>query len=244
MSQFRERYYGTTESEPESETEANPATDPYKFDSPDSIATAIESKTERRKKKRLAALKAETTWNEGLACFERRRNVWTGAAAVKKYVTHRAQTHMEEGDDSSSANPSPPPDASPSQTSDYPIIPVPVSLLADNPIRQSISSKAYHDIYDKIVVSSRSPAVPINLSDMTRALVQGWKENGEWPPKAAPLDPLAGRKRAALVGIKIEHGDGPFLSNHPHMKKGMDSVRRIFHLNGHHHEHDAAGNNG
>ena len=148
------------------------------------------------------------------------------------------------------------------------LIPIPPPLLANNPIRLSITPKIYPEIYSKVVSSARTPSVPINLSDMTRALVQGWKDSGEWPPKPGPLDPLAGRKRGiARLGVKGKsgvggigkggglgsgreksssggqggghHAEGEFLSHHPHLQKGVESVRRIFHLGEHHGSHEA-----
>ncbi|KAF2257959.1 hypothetical protein CC78DRAFT_572816 [Lojkania enalia] len=255
--EFRERYYGTV-SEPESGTDA----DPYKFDSPDSIARAVEAKAESRKRKRRAALESEMEWNEGLTCFVARRDAWTGVASVGKYGTKwpgkgssdQPMTDASGSSDapsppsSASASDSPSPNEKPSQNAESApvesLIPVAPPLLPGNPIRLSITPKAYPDIYDKVVVSSRTPTVPINLSDMTRALVQGWKDSGEWPPKAGPLDPLAGRKRAVLTGLKTDSHEEPFLSHHPHMKKGVDSMKRIFHLNGHHEHHNAAGGDG
>ncbi|KAF2185221.1 hypothetical protein K469DRAFT_708001 [Zopfia rhizophila CBS 207.26] len=255
VSQFRERYYGTTDSS-EAETEGDANVDPYKFDSPDSIGTAIESKVESRKRKRRTVLESEMAWNEGLTCFVRRRDVWTGAASVKKYGTNR-QGSATEGYHSSTSDTTMPSEASssngaplvPSNVQDLDcLIPLAPPLLPNNATRDSITPKAYTDIYNKIVMSSRTPSVPINLSDMTRALVQGWKDNGEWPPKAGPLDPLAGRKRAALLGGKMDkgdiHGEGPFLAHHPHMKKGMESMKRIFHLNGYHPHSSEHGTNG
>jgi hypothetical protein len=233
---FRERYYGST-SDLESEPEGAPA-DPYKFDSPDAIGTALESRAEGLKRKRRADLEAEMGWNEGLAQFVRRRDAWTGVDSVRRYGTHRLAANLSEGDSASTPNSGMLSDSSSTNNiaNSAPVdalVPVAVPMLAGNPIREKIDTRRYHDIYEKVVLTSRSPTVPINLADMTRALVQGWKENGEWPPKAGPLDPLAGRKKGALAGLKIDHGEGPFLAHHPHMKKGVDSVRRIFHLNGH-----------
>lgn len=34
-----------------------------------------------------------------------------------------------------------------------------------------------------MIVQGLTPTVPINLSDVVKSLVQGWKEKGEWPPK-------------------------------------------------------------
>ncbi|KAJ4297841.1 hypothetical protein N0V90_005737 [Kalmusia sp. IMI 367209] len=246
ISEFRERFYG--DSSP-SASEDEDVGDPYKFDSPDSIGDAVERKVQNRKRKRRTALEDEMKDNEGLRIFIQRRDAWTGVASVKKYGTQRpkkAEQQTAEAEHSpsmlaeiSSSN-APTPMSVDSQASaahdatpatQEPLVPVAHRLLPDNAIRKSISPKTYPDIFNKIVVSSRSPSVPINLADMTKALVEGWKENGEWPPKAAPLDPLAGRKRAAIASVKAESGE-PFLAHHPHLQKGMDSVRKIFHLNG------------
>lgn len=139
-----------------------------------------------------------------------------------------------------------------------PLAPLAPRFLPDNPIRASIKPSVYSDIYSNIVVRSKTPSVPINLSDMTRALVAGWKSAGEWPPKANPIDPLPGSRRKAGAGTASSSrtapgatrgegatADGQFLSHHPHVKKGVDSVKKMLHLNGlgHHHGHheDGAG---
>lgn len=255
---FRERFYGTS-SPSESEAEGADGRDPYKFDSPDSIRDAVELKAQRKKRQRRMALEEEMKVNEGLRTFVERRDAWTGVASVRKHGTaarpantqNVAQTAQAErspsiGADISSSNP-PTPMSVDSQVSaaaahdhtfgtaiatfDEPLVPVAPPLLPDNAVRKSITPRAYPDIYNKIVVSSRTPSVPVNLGDMTKALVAGWKENGEWPPKAAPLDPLAGKKRTALAAVRAENGE-PFLAHHPHLQKGMDSVRKILHLSG------------
>lgn len=246
VSQFRERFYGTT-SEPDSEGEERPGTDPYQFDSPDSIGDAVEQKKQARKRKRRELQEEEMKWNEGMQCFVARRDAWTGAAAVKKYGRKRlaheaaqstpdppAEAPESEQLHQTESVPPPPEVSSAKNDPADPLIPIALPLLPDNPIRASIKPRAYADIFNNIVVSGRSPSVPVNLADMTSALVVGWKENGEWPPKAQPLDPLAGRKRSALAGTKMEIGDGQFLAHHPHMKRGMESVKRMFHLNGPH----------
>ncbi|KAF1977688.1 hypothetical protein BU23DRAFT_451664 [Bimuria novae-zelandiae CBS 107.79] len=221
VTSFRERYYGdSSPSESEAEGAAD-SSDPYRFDDPDSVGNAVELKAQRRTRKRYLALEEEMRVNEGLRLFVERRDAWTGVASVRKYGatgrTAQAQPDAQTADTERTS----------SDLADT-LVPVAPPLLLDNAIRKSISPKAYSDIFNKIVVSSRTPAVPINLSDMTKALVVGWKENGEWPPKAATLDPLAGKRRAALTAV---HGE-PFLAHHPHLQKGVDSVRKIFHMNG------------
>lgn len=247
--EFRERYYGTSASEEtETEPEASAATSPYKFDSPDSIGDAVEQKRQNRKRKRRVAQSEEMEWNDGLRMFVQRRDAWTGAASVKKYgMKGREQAARTAGTESASSDTlvPPPPEVS-SERNDPadPLIPLAPRLLADNPIRASIKPEAYGEIFNNIVVTNRTPSVPVNLADMTRALVYGWKELGEWPPKAGPLDPLAGRKRAAPAGPKTENGHDPFLAHHPHMKRGVDSVKRILHFNGHVHDHTSTEKNG
>jgi len=255
---FRERFYGTTSgSDADPDAAADTGADPYKFDSPDSIAVAVESKLESRKRRRRETLAEEMAWNEGVSCFVRRRDAWTGAAAVKKYgakrrsVTDQPEVFSMEmsgsgasdttgmGDDVQNVSTTRP--ASQAESTAESLVPVARPLLPLNPIRGSISSKIYPDIYNKVVVSARTPSVPINLSDMTRALVQGWKDNGEWPPKAGPLDPLpGGRKKINVLrstagkGEAKGHGEDAFLAHHPHVKRGMESVRKIFRLSGSH----------
>lgn len=252
---FRERYYGDS-SPSGTEDETATSGDPYRFDNPDSIGSAVELKALRRKRRRRAALEEEMKENEGLRMFVERRDAWTGVASVKKYGTvgrsandqtgpqpiHPVRTSVDLADLSSSNAPTPMsvdsqtsvPTGNPLHgeiiTSTESLVPVAPPLLPDNAVRKSITPKAYPDIFNKIVVSSRTPSVPINLADMTKALVAGWKENGEWPPKVAPLDPLAGKKRSALAAVKAENGE-PFLAHHPHLQKGVDSVRKMFHLN-------------
>jgi hypothetical protein len=247
--EFRERYYGTSASEEtETEAEASAAASPYKFDSPDSIGDAVEQKRQNRKRKRRAAQNKEMEWNDGLRMFVQRRDAWTGAASVKKYgmKASEQETRTAGTDSASSDTLVPPPPEVSSEKNDPadPLIPLAPRLLADNPIRASIRPEAYGEIFNNIVVTNRTPSVPVNLADMTRALVYGWKELGEWPPKAGPLDPLAGRKRAAPAGPKPENGHDPFLAHHPHMKRGVDSVKRILHFNGHAQDHTSTEKNG
>ncbi|KAL2820443.1 hypothetical protein BJX63DRAFT_313737 [Aspergillus granulosus] len=65
-----------------------------------------------------------------------------------------------------------------------PLVPVVPSLISiSNPIRASITPAMYPSIYSKVVLQGLTPTVPINLADMTKAMVQGWKADGQWPPK-------------------------------------------------------------
>ncbi|KAJ9198367.1 hypothetical protein DTO164E3_5200 [Paecilomyces variotii] len=81
-----------------------------------------------------------------------------------------------------------------------PLVPLVRPLLPEsNPIRSSIKPSLYPSIYSKIVVQGLTPTVPINLADVTRAMVEGWKADGQWPPKPtpqAPGDNIVTRRRA------------------------------------------------
>ncbi|KAL4920197.1 hypothetical protein BDW62DRAFT_24279 [Aspergillus aurantiobrunneus] len=66
-----------------------------------------------------------------------------------------------------------------------PVVPSPIST--SNPIRASITSAMYPSIYSKVVIQGLTPTVPINLADMTKSMVQGWKADGQWPPKPQSL---------------------------------------------------------
>jgi hypothetical protein len=228
---FRERYYGESES---SDSHAEAAPEPYKFDSPDSIGDAVAQTRDARRKRRKERLEEEMLQNEGLRIWVERRDMWTGAASVKKYGTRRrAKSTAVEGqaqkDDLTVESEPQPTDTTLPDTFD--VVPVAPRLLDSNPIRASINPKAYSDIFQKIVVSARTPSVPINLADMTKALVQGWKDSDEWPPRIGFLDPLVGKKRSIAATTANGH-QGGFMNRHPHIEKSVDSVKRILHLNG------------
>lgn len=256
---FRERYYGESES---SDSDIEPTTgaskdvsqehNAYKFDSPEAIGDAVDRTRSQRRKRRRMRLEEEMAENEGLRMWVQRRDAWTGASSVRKYgpgsakqppatiPQHDSGNGAEDTMQLDSASPAPASAVTgESEGRDtFDLVPVAPRLLADNPIRASINPKAYSDIYAKIVTSSRTPAVPINLSDMTRALVQGWKDTNEWPPKIGAVDPLAGRKRGAggvLGGGRDGSSGSGFIHRHPHLEKGVGSVKKILHLNGGHH---------
>ncbi|KAN0071274.1 Protein of unknown function (DUF4050) domain containing protein [Elaphomyces granulatus] len=95
-------------------------------------------------------------------------------------------------------------------------------LPSSNPVRAAINPSIYRSIYSKVVIQGLTPAVPINLADLTKAVVEGWKADGQWPPKPAPqipgADVLVRRKGAndADNGVtaskahkaSISHGSG------------------------------------
>jgi hypothetical protein len=254
--EFRERYYGDSESGDSNNGMEEEEAGPYKFDSPDSIGNAVAQTRDARRRRRRERLEAEMQENPGLRLWVERRDRWTGAASVSKYGTRRRRraptmpttntAPIVGGQASEQTTPSgsdrPSSDSVlPADTDTFDVVPVAPRLLDDNPIRASITPKAYTDIYQKIVTSSRTPSVPINLGDMTKALVQGWKDSDEWPPRPAMPDPLAGKKRS-ISGVTA-NGHHGFMDRHPHLEKSVDSVKRILHLDGAHHgpEHPEGG---
>lgn len=236
---FCERYYGESES---SDSGPGEEAGPYKFDSPDSIGDAVAHTHDARRKRRRERLEEEMQQNEGLRIWVERRDLWTGAASVKKYGSRRRAKPATPASESPLEPEPEPPSLGRTAVDTFDMVPVAPRLLNENTIRASITPKAYYDIFQKIVMSSRTPSVPINLADMTKALVQGWKDSDEWPPRAGLIDPLIGKKRS-VTGALADGQHGGFMDRHPHLEKGVDSVKRILHLNGGHHgtEHAEGG---
>jgi hypothetical protein len=241
---FRERYYGESESSDSDNEDKDDG--PYKFDSPDSITHAVASTREARRKRRRERMEREMKENEGLRIWVEQRDMWTGVASVKKYGTNhqRHRPTSAEGDLSEERATTPMGSESHSLNSatqnTFDLVPVAPRLLDENPIRASITPKTYRDIFQKIVVSSRTPSVPINLADMTKCLVQGWKDSDEWPPRAGAVDPLAGKKRT-ITGTALNGHHTGFIHRHPHLEKSVDGLKKVLHLNAHHeqdHEHE------
>ncbi|QDS73931.1 hypothetical protein FKW77_007797 [Venturia effusa] len=121
------------------------------------------------------------------------------------------------------------------------LVPVATPLIpSSHPVRMTISSRSPSELYDKVVRDQRTPAVPINLSEMIPIIVQGWKDEGNWPPRGPPApDPLPGRKRVPKLSSLKGEGDGKqdgegLLAHHPHLKSGVDTMKKVFRLSGHH----------
>ncbi|KAL4978482.1 hypothetical protein BDW66DRAFT_129654 [Aspergillus desertorum] len=130
-----------------------------------------------------------------------------------------------------------------------PLIPVVPSMIAtSNPIRASITPAMYPSIYSKVVVQGLTPTVPINLADMTKAMVQGWKADGQWPPKPQNLvlanDAIVRPSNASAA----KHPDTPAIpasapgdkdrpsSPESKRKSGIAStVRKVLHFSGFQH---------
>src|SRR5438477_12076202 len=87
-------------------------------------------------------------------------------------------------------------DADSSEADTIPHIPLPPPIIpVAHPLRGLIHPGTYSGIYSRVTIQGTTPAVPINLADMTRVLVQGWKDNGEWPPKGT---------EPGMGGVKVD----------------------------------------
>ncbi|KAJ9663622.1 hypothetical protein H2201_005583 [Coniosporium apollinis] len=270
---YKERFYSTTSpsgseaeeslpSKSRSSGSSKKSRDPYKYDSPDSIATSLSDKRAERRRRRSSKLQEEMSWNQGLVCFMQRRDAWTGVTTARRLRAQKGGPSAVPQDSSTQSNgtthaapaapttdsPNPATAASSILPSDsipdpVPLVPVAPPLIpASNPLRASIGPSTYPEIFSKVVLSARTPTVPINLADMTAALVQGWKSAGEWPPKASVPDPLVGarRKRDIIARTpRIIPGEGGAAeanggTRHPHIKKGVESVKKVLRLSGSH----------
>ncbi|WQF81333.1 hypothetical protein CDEST_06347 [Colletotrichum destructivum] len=233
---------------------------PFRFDNPDAIGAAVKASVADKRARRRRAVREEIAWNEGLACFEARRNAWTGARTVRvrtkpvsptqtfsplspRRLFFRGSFSHPSGPASPSSpahslqqRPSNEASAAVSDTSElskdpskeltaqkskesqksaasltsttYPIetiVPISAPLLPPgNPMRASITPSVYMSLYEKVIVHALTPSCPVNLSDMIRACVVGWKRDGEWPPKPSAAEPgivaVRRRKKSAAEG--------------------------------------------
>lgn len=228
-----------------SDDEPAPSASPFRFNSPDAVASEVQASIYAKRDRRRRELRKEIATNEGLACFEARRAAWTGAKTVRvrakatspavtsprsprRFFFRRSMSgsppasasgavpHGGEGsgltsDGSSLARETekelskqPTKDTTPSTPPSpgvYPVetlVPIAPPLLPpNNPLRASITPSVYLNLYDKVIVSNLQPSCPINLGDMLRSCVAGWKRDGEWPPRsAATMDQsIAARRR-------------------------------------------------
>ncbi|OLN80956.1 hypothetical protein CCHL11_10385 [Colletotrichum chlorophyti] len=284
---------------------------PFRFDSPDAIGAAVKASVAEKRARRRRALREEMEWNDGLACFEARRNAWTGARTVRlraKPVSPTAtfsplsprrlffRSSISHPSGTTSASPSspaqplqkPPSNEASAVVSDgselskdpskeltaqkskdsarsvtspvsatFPVetvVPVPAPLLPPgNPMRASITPSVYIPLYEKVIVHALTPSCPVNLSDMIRACVVGWKRDGEWPPKAAAAEPgivaVRRRKKSMAEGQNAtrrmsfgflgrgEKTDGQDEGTGKGIRKSLQRVLGI----GHHHPTATAG---
>lgn len=176
----------------------------FRFETPDGIGDAIKQLQHEKKERRKRRLAEEIAINDGLKCFVARRDAWTGARkvskpkkgsfALPKPVQQRGS--VSSGDGGSSTAIEAEDDEEWETETEIPI--APPLIPAENAMRASVSPAAYNVIYDKVVVQSITPACPLNLKDVVRSCVQGWKRDGQWPPKSMP-EPAKRKSRKLSV---------------------------------------------
>ena len=117
----------------------------------------------------------------GISVFEARRDAWTGAVRIStsgdQKETLRSPISHQTTKDSDK----------PGSTGDYSsetsqiFVPVPPYWLPDYETRaQCRREENYADIFTKFVASSTKANLPINLHDVVRSCVVGWKLDGTW----------------------------------------------------------------
>jgi hypothetical protein len=213
----RERYYSDGE-DSASDNDQDNATPT--FDTPDSVGSELLDRKARRRKRRQQRFEDEMKENIGLAHWSAQRNTWTGAqprtANQDLDATQPGPSQLQSPEHSVSTTATITPSAMTVAMPDTDLmIPVAPPLLPDNAVRSRITTNTYSDIYTKIVLQSRTPSIPINLTDITRSLVHGWKEEGQWPPKPTPAEPSLVKK----------HG-------HSNIKGGLNKLGRALGLRG------------
>jgi len=228
--------------------------DPYKFENPDAVAMTVGE----RKRKRRRLLKDELGWNEGLRTWVDRRNAWCGAVEKRpRKPTAEMGNAQDDSCELSAATDSSIPLSLLSQMSASsssvvesgaesdeddelngpegdkgPLLPVYPSLLPeDNFVRCSIKPNMYPVIYSKVVLQSLTPTVPVRLPDMIGALVQGWKSEGNWPPKSAvPSASIineGGRRTSELLMFRRRENA---VAEKGRMRKGVGAVKKVLGL--------------
>ncbi|KAL8772493.1 MAG: hypothetical protein Q9209_002445 [Squamulea sp. 1 TL-2023] len=125
----------------------------------------------------------------------------------------------------------------PSITLTETFVPIAPALLSpkDHPFLTPITPALYPTLYSKCIVQSITPSYPINLSHIVRSLVQGWKDEGEWPPKSTvPEDGKARGRKGSLRGkmraLRIEMegtGETGQVGLERVAKKGVGKVKRV-----------------
>ncbi|KAM3076146.1 hypothetical protein ACMFMG_006339 [Clarireedia jacksonii] len=181
----------------------------FRFDSPDGVGACIQKQAADRKRRRKKRLAEEMKWNDGARCFVARRDAWTCARQVppsskrpSRVKTNQTITSVAEDGSSTAAD-----DEYSSDEEWDTEIPIAGPLLPpDNAMRASITPAAYGMIYDKVIVQALTPSCPMNLRDVTRSCVQGWKRDGEWPPRASVVEQAAvvkkrNQRRLSLANI-------------------------------------------
>lgn len=210
----------------------------------ESAAQDISNRRTARKRKRKELLEEEMTWNDGLSHWTLQRDAWcvaktadqlrsfeqgrdremkaeAASASASAGSTPRTSTSSASARATSTSTNATSPDtniniAGMSVTPpSHMLVPVMAKILPHHPIRRKMSPSMYPEIYNKIIVQSRTPSVPINLGVMIHALVKGWIDDGEWPPRPGPVEKSLTKRKG--------HGS---------VKDGVKSFARVLRITG------------
>ncbi|KAJ5495970.1 hypothetical protein N7539_001086 [Penicillium diatomitis] len=115
---------------------------------------------------------------------------------------------------------------------DEPLVPVaPPFISNSNPVRATITPTIYPSIYSKVVVQGLTPTIPINLADLTNAMVQGWKADGQWPPKPA-VTSIVLQDDASVPKVPAD-SPAPASSQSRRKNSITNAMRKVFHMSTH-----------
>ena len=191
-------------------------------DAPDAPEPAQECRAPQTRLKRREMIEAEMEWNAGLRNWMAQRDAWSGGRV--RYVRRRRRRRRDSprpalqateplqvivvdgNNNMMQASAVAAAETRPTSLQKVDVreeVPAGLCIFPDsNPLRAQIVEKHYPAIYTKCVANGMTPAVPINLLDMTRAIVAGWKADGQWPARAAS-DPVGSTAHVADVSLAV-----------------------------------------
>lgn len=198
--------------------------DPYRFETPDDVSALVERKKARRRRLleqelswndglRTWTLRRDA-WTGAVPVKPTTKSHIHGSKALSKERLHRESSDSTGASSTSapswplptpnnateSQDPSdnviPAANAEQLEHPDGPYLPIyPPLLPASHTLRSRIKPTAYPTIYSKVVVLNLTPNVPIPLTHMIGALVNGWKSEGNWPPQPMEVIRMGSRRK-------------------------------------------------
>jgi hypothetical protein len=221
------------------------SSDPYRFENPDAITVSVQDKRRKRRKLVQDEMQwnvglriwsqQRDAWTGAVRKQPRPSDTsnWGSRPLSNAYADIGDWKQLDSTEMSADWAPSPHsplhdvnPPLSPSSASFDPLtsadessvlLPVYAPLIPpSNPVRASIKPSMYAAIYSKVVVQGLTPTVPIPLPQMVAAMVQGWRAEGNWPPKG-------GTPSTSIIN------EGPISRRHSHshmlrFRKAHDAV--------------------
>lgn len=171
----------------------------FRFDCPDDVGETLRRRADRRKLRQQRKIQEELAYNEGLRCFTARRNAWTNARVVKR---PRDSSSLPNSPTTNDEKPLASNQAEEEELIFDTYLPIAPPLLPpDTPMRRNITTRAHGTIYDKVILQSQTPMCPINLQTVISSCVEGWKRDGEWPPKGTEPEATMRRRTSAAAGV-------------------------------------------